>query len=258
MRPYVLTIAGFDPSSGAGITSDIKTFEAHECYGLSVCTGITIQNDIELESIKWTLEKDIYNQINILFKRFKIDIVKVGLIESFLVFTQVINILKSYNKNIKIIWDPILKASTGFTFHSDIDKQKLKQIFNEVYLVTPNLIEAKNLFNDLDEQTLLDIKSSILLKGGHSKNEPIDILYTNEAFNIFGKRINITEKHGTGCVLSSSIASNLANGRDLKHACIASKKYIESFKKFGGIRIEDEIYSSKNGIENLTRLAFSE
>ena len=88
-KQYILTIAGFDPSSGAGITSDIKTFESFGLYGLSVCTAITVQNDIEFKSCTWVKETIILEQIETLFERFKIPIVKIGIIESWEVLLKV-------------------------------------------------------------------------------------------------------------------------------------------------------------------------
>ena len=102
-RPYVLTIAGFDPSSGAGLTADVKTFEALKCYGLSVCTANTIQNDMEFEACHWTDLEIIKNQIELLFKRFSIDFVKIGIVENWGVLEEIVGFLIAKNPTVKIL-----------------------------------------------------------------------------------------------------------------------------------------------------------
>ncbi|MDB0599636.1 bifunctional hydroxymethylpyrimidine kinase/phosphomethylpyrimidine kinase [Tenacibaculum maritimum] len=122
-KQYILTIAGLDPSGGAGITSDIKTFEAHNAYGLSVCTAITVQHDLSFKSCTWMAKNLILSQIDILFERFTINVVKIGIIQSWEFLLEVVQKLKELKKEVKIILDPILKASTGFDFHHKAPKK---------------------------------------------------------------------------------------------------------------------------------------
>ena len=131
-RPYVLTIAGFDPSGGAGLIADIKTFEALKVYGLSVCTANTIQNDIDFKSCYWVDIEIIKHQIAILFDRFRIDYVKIGIIKNWEILNTIIDLLLRKNAEIKIVLDPVLRSSSNFDFHaSDISSSNRDYIENQ-------------------------------------------------------------------------------------------------------------------------------
>src|ERR1700756_3795867 len=116
-RAYVLSIAGFDPSGGAGILADVKTFESNKVYGLGVISANTFQNDEEFNRVDWIPAEKIIEQISILQKRFEFEYVKIGLIENLEVLNKIIEHLKLPTANYRLIWDPILKASAGFEFH---------------------------------------------------------------------------------------------------------------------------------------------
>lgn len=234
-QPFALSIAGFDPSGGAGILADIKTFEAHQVYGFGVCSALTIQNDVEFENVKWVETSDILDQINILFKRFKIKWAKIGLIENMNTLEEVIDFLRSKNKNIKIIWDPIMKATAGFVFHKNISKNRLFEICKKIFLITPNIPEINSLFPDLKEEAASEALSrycKVLLKGGHRDNKlTTDIIYKkNSNFETFeAKRIEGNTKHGTGCIHSAAILAGLAKGETLVRSCFNAKLYTEQF-----------------------------
>jgi len=233
---YILTIAGLDPSSGAGITSDIKTFEAHQLYGLSVCTAVTVQNDTHFESCKWIDVSFILSQIEILFKRFEISVVKIGIIESWSVLLKVMETLKELNPEIIIVLDPILKASAGFTFHDAQELTIFEKVLEKCDFITPNYDEIQALFPDKTiAQTIRYMmeKTNIYLKGGHSiDNKGWDNVYYNNTVTLSipprTKHV-IYEKHGSGCVLSSALASNLLWTTDIKVACENAKYYTEAF-----------------------------
>ncbi|WP_299013450.1 bifunctional hydroxymethylpyrimidine kinase/phosphomethylpyrimidine kinase [uncultured Polaribacter sp.] len=240
MKPkaYILTIAGLDPSSGAGITSDIKTFEAHNLYGLSVCTAVTVQNDTAFKACIWIEKQVILNQIKILFKRFLIDTVKIGIIESWATLLEVTILLKEQNPNIKIILDPVLKASAGFTFHSHQNLEILEKVFKNCFFITPNYDEIKALFPEKSvEETIQFIteRTNLYLKGGHRVHKKgwDQIIYNkNIKITLEPSKENIhkiSEKHGSGCVLSSSLAANLTQHNTIEVACKKTKKYIEYF-----------------------------
>src|SRR5688572_10171990 len=116
-RPFALSIAGFDPSSGAGVTADLKTFEAHKVQGLGVCTAITFQNDNEFDGLEWLTKEKLQAQLEPLFRKFKIRTAKIGLIRNLETLNWLVDYLLSKNPEMRIIWDPFLKASAGFTFH---------------------------------------------------------------------------------------------------------------------------------------------
>ncbi|MCH2193664.1 hydroxymethylpyrimidine/phosphomethylpyrimidine kinase [Kordia sp.] len=233
-RPHIVTIAGFDPSNGAGFTSDIKTFEALKCYGLAVCTANTIQDDIEFHSCYWTPIEVILEQISLLFKRFDIAYVKIGIVEDWQVLSKIIDRLLKLSPDIKIILDPVLRSSSNFTFHST-DEAFFDQILDKIYLLTPNYDEIKQLYSDKNiEQAIqyISSKTNLFLKGGHkTDNVGQDTLFTLEGkqFNLNPKSSNCTEKHGSGCVLSSAITSYLALGFPLLKACYGGKRYTERF-----------------------------
>ncbi|CAM1374439.1 hydroxymethylpyrimidine/phosphomethylpyrimidine kinase [Tenacibaculum xiamenense] len=234
-KKYILTIAGFDPSSGAGITSDIKTFESFGLYGLSVCTAVTVQNDLDFKSCTWIEETTILEQIEILFERFEIPIVKIGIIESWEVLLKVLQKLKKLNSEIIIILDPVLKASAGYDFHS----QKNYETFNEVLrlcdFITPNYDEIKALFPEKDiEETIESIaeKTNIYLKGGHRNDKKgWDELYHSKIVKVNIPPIskNVFDKHGSGCVLSAAFAANFYNDLPLEDKGKNVKKYIEEY-----------------------------
>jgi hydroxymethylpyrimidine/phosphomethylpyrimidine kinase len=231
-RPYVLSIAGFDPSGGAGILADIKTFENNKVYGLGVCTAITFQNDNTFDSLNWISVQDILKQIRVLSQRFSIEWVKIGLIENIDALSQIIFTLKTINPDCKIIWDPILKASAGFVFHKGLEEEKLLNTCSKIFLITPNLEEIKFLFPELtiaEASAYLSTYCRVLLKGGHSELDANDILYIKNKKTIFESKKSEYEKHGTGCVLSSAILSELALGNDLENSCRSGKEYINEF-----------------------------
>ena len=231
-RPIILSIGGFDPSGGAGISADIKTFEQHNVIGLSVATCITIQNENEFKKVYWLSFKQIKEQIQVLLKSYSIKIIKIGLIKDFKMLNNIISLLKKNIPECKIIFDPILKATAGFSFHKKI---ALEKIIDNFFLLTPNWLEAKTLFNT-DNPVLFfkehQLNCNLLLKGGHSDNERFatDILFSKKGENIFkSKRLKNIEKHGSGCVLSSSIAANLGLGMNLEKSCENAKKYVFNF-----------------------------
>ncbi|CAL2101906.1 Hydroxymethylpyrimidine/phosphomethylpyrimidine kinase [Tenacibaculum sp. 190130A14a] len=234
-KNYILSIAGFDPSSGAGITSDIKTFEAHNLYGLSICTAITVQNDITFKKCYWVEKEIIISQIETLFERFDIKVAKIGIIESWEVLLEVVQTLKIFNSDIKIILDPILKASAGFDFHANSDLEVFERVLQNCDFVTPNYEEIKSLFpNKSTEETIefLSEKTNVYLKGGHREDKKgWDEVYHNKIvkLNIPPIADAIFEKHGSGCVLSSAFAANLYKEASIEDAAKNAKAYTEEF-----------------------------
>lgn len=232
---YILTIAGLDPSSGAGITSDIKTFEAHGLHGLSVCTAVTVQNDIAFKNCIWIEKQVILNQIETVFERFEIGLVKIGIIQSWEVLLAVVLTLKKLNSSIKIVLDPILKASAGFDFHNTQNLKVFEKVLQNCYFVTPNYDEIKALFPSKNIEETIDFisqKTNIYLKGGHRADKKgWDEVYYRKIvkLNIPPITTVVSEKHGSGCVLSSALAANLALNFSLEDACKNTKYYTEQF-----------------------------
>ncbi|WMJ72804.1 hydroxymethylpyrimidine/phosphomethylpyrimidine kinase [Cytophagaceae bacterium ABcell3] len=235
-RPSLLSIAGFDPSGGAGILADIKTFENNRVYGLGICSALTFQNDSEFIGLKWVPEEDIKQQAEVLFRRFQPEWVKFGLIENLKVLHNLVFWLKERLPNTQIVWDPILKASAGYSFHSDISLKEVQEIASELLLITPNTNEMRQMLPELtasEGAKYLSKYCHVLLKGGHSQGDTAnDILYKSNGTEVVfkSKKLNL-DKHGTGCVLSSAILANLSKGYDLEEACKEGKEYITDFIK---------------------------
>ncbi|MBS2211241.1 hydroxymethylpyrimidine/phosphomethylpyrimidine kinase [Carboxylicivirga mesophila] len=231
-RPYVLSIAGFDPCSGAGVTSDIKTFEQHKVYGLGAVTAITYQNESDFEGAKWLSVEEIIKQLIPLAEQYCPKAIKIGLIESAATLSQVLDWIKKNWPEAFIVWDPILKASAGFPFHTHLHQSIQELLREKVDLLTPNLPEYSLLFNDSDAQILANqLKTSILIKGGHSKGNTVcDTLYSfaQEPIKVTSEKVKGDwQKHGTGCILSAAIASEIALGKSSAVACQSAHFYVK-------------------------------
>ena len=234
-RPYVVSIAGFDPSAGAGLMADVKTFEQHRVYGFGVSTAWTVQNDSEFLEIEWMESAFIIKQLKPLVSKFDIKACKIGLIQNPEGLFEVISFLKSNNPEIKIVLDPVWKASAGYELNNwNTNQSILKQSLKKIDLVTPNLAEMQFLGGSQDVISSARTWAEycpVLLKGGHNdKNHAQDLLFErNDFYEITPANISLYSKHGSGCVLSSAIASNLALGLPLLEACKKAKLYIEEY-----------------------------
>ncbi len=229
-RPYTLSIAGFDPSSGAGVSADIKTMEAIGVHGLGVTTAITYQNDTEFKGVDWLAIEQITKQCQTLFDRYPISVCKIGLIESLETLKQLLLILRRFKSEIFIIWDPILSASAGFEFHNIFSKELLYDVILQVDLVTPNKAEW-DIFKAILSKNEFKTLTSILLKGSHNYAEANDILFHNDSTLLLqserlDKKYN---KHGTGCSLSAAIAAGLAKSEPIELACKNAKRFVKQW-----------------------------
>ncbi len=234
-NPFVLSIAGFDPSAGAGVLADVKTFELHQVYGFAINTGNTIQTENEFFEMDWTDLDFVLKSIEKLFNTYEIKAVKIGIVPSLDYLKEIILTIKKLSPKTKIVWDTVLKSTTNFDFLDIENQTTLIEILKKIDLITPNYDEILQLsykgINAATTAILLSRHCPVLLKGGHNPKEiGFDYLYLeNEYFNLAPNTTQIFEKHGSGCVLSSAITANLALGQDLKTACINAKKYIENY-----------------------------
>ena len=223
IRPFALSIAGLDPTGGAGILADIKTFEQFGVLGFGVATAITYQTEERYFGQDWIeLEKIIF-QINPLIERYKIKFIKIGLIENFNILDMLIKYLRSKG-DFYIIWDSILSTSSGTDIHENYADKN--QVLCQLDLITPNVPEAVKLFGTSNAEKLALEDVSILLKGGHDNFH--DILIEENRLTTFEGEPIEWKKHGTGCILSAAITAELAKEQALSQACANAKKYVEN------------------------------
>ncbi len=235
-RPFVLTIAGFDPLAGAGVLADVKTFEQNNVYGFAINTANTIQTENEFLEIQWADLTFVLKSIKILFGNYKIEAVKIGIVPSLNYLKEITYLLKNISPRTKIVWDTVLKSTTNFDFLNIENQTVLIEILKEIDLITPNYSEIMELYpngiNAEKNAIMLSKYCPVLLKGGHNIDKiGIDTLYLkDELISIPPNNSKaFFEKHGSGCVLSAAITAHLALGKDLKTACIQAKKYIENY-----------------------------
>ena len=235
-RPIVLSIAGLDPCGGAGLLADIKTFEQHKVYGLGICSAQTVQNENEFFDIRWEDTDAIIYAIEKMLLCYEVKTVKIGIVKNIAVLNKIVSFIHQKNKSIKIVIDTIFKSSSGFDFWEEaMNEDFLFEIFSKAFLITPNFNEAIQLVKNSDAKEAaikLSTYCNVLLKGGHNSEESgVDYLFTkNDVEKLLPTATKkITAKHGSGCVLSAAIVSNLALGFDLPISCLNAKKYIEQF-----------------------------
>jgi hydroxymethylpyrimidine/phosphomethylpyrimidine kinase len=230
-RPFCLSIGGFDPTAGAGVMADIKTLEQLGVYGMGILTCNTLQTDDEFFSVQWKDNDLLKVEIETLMAKYNFEAIKIGLIQNFETLSLAINIAREKSPSIKIIWDPILKSSSGFEFHSG-STIELDFLEKNCSLITPNWDEFCQLWGD-NPAVLHQRKprSAILIKGGHRINRTgTDDLFENDKFTeITGESFGGKSKHGTGCVLSAAIAAYLATGNSMLTSCSKAKKHVEKF-----------------------------
>ncbi|WP_010238838.1 bifunctional hydroxymethylpyrimidine kinase/phosphomethylpyrimidine kinase [Clostridium arbusti] len=232
----VLTIAGSDSCGGAGIQADLKTMSALGVYGMSVITAVTAQNTMGVFDVLEVDKKMIEAQIKCIFEDIKVDSVKIGMVSNNEIIKTIKNMLIKYSAS-NIVVDPVMVSKSGYFLLKEEAVEELKSLISIADLVTPNIPEAEvlsgikiNNEDDMKEaaKIIFNIGSrNVLVKGGHRCNNANDILYTGENFlTLKGDRINTKNTHGTGCTLSSAIASYIAKGYSMDKAVDLSKQYI--------------------------------
>ncbi len=234
-RPKVLSIAGFDPSGGAGVLADVKTLEQLRVYAMAIITANTIQTENEFAESCWTDIGMVVKSIESLAKSYSFVVIKIGIVPSLPYLQQIIAALKKYCPRAKIIWDTVIKSSTGFSFITMEKKDMLENILSSIDLITPNYEEIQQLsFENIPPEAIaknLSGNCMVLLKGGHHPAlMGTDYLFVQkEKITLLPNTKNVFAKHGSGCVLSSAIAAYLAHGFDTETACRNAKTYIEKF-----------------------------
>ena len=238
LKSKVLIIAGSDSSGGAGIQADIKTVTALGGYAMTAVTAITAQNTTGVSSVIPINPKEIEKQILYTCKDIKPNGIKIGMLHSSNVITAVVNALKKV-KTSNIILDPVMVAKGGARLINKSAIKNLKdKLIKKVYLITPNIPEAeiltKTKIKNLEDMIraaniLLKLGAkNVLIKGGHRKVKYMeDVLLSRKKIKIFkNKKIKTKNTHGTGCTLSSAIATFLSCGKPLKKSCELGTKYV--------------------------------
>lgn len=252
-----LTIAGSDSSGGAGIQADLKTFCAHKVYGMSVITAITAQNTCGVYAVQGIDTELVTAQLDAVFTDIYPDAIKIGMLFSSEIIRTVARKLKQYNAK-NIVLDTVMVSTSN---HSLLESEAVKTLKNELMplsdIITPNIPEAEALcgFHIKTKNDMIDAAKSIsqyydnfiLIKGGHLENFCDDLLYKNGDVRWFNSnRIQTENTHGTGCTLSSAIASNLAMGNNMLHSVKNAKDYV-----FGALSSKLDIGKGNGPINHL-------
>ena len=232
-----LSIAGSDCSGGAGIQADIKTMSAHGIYAMSVITALTAQNTTGVTDIMEVSPSFLSAQLDAVFTDIFPDAVKIGMVSSADLIRVIAEKLRGYEAR-HVVVDPVMVATSGSKLLRDEALDTLRSaLLPLAELVTPNIPEAE-ILADMPIHNAADMESaarkiseqyhcSVLCKGGHDLNDANDLLWKNGTATWFkGRRVDNPNTHGTGCTLSSAIASNLANGMELEDAVCRAKDYI--------------------------------
>ena len=232
-----LTIAGSDSSGGAGIQADIKTMLANGVYAMSAITALTAQNTTGVKSIMEVTPEFLGDQLDCIFTDIRPDAVKIGMVSSTGLIHKIAEKLNEYHAE-NIVVDPVMVATSGAKLISDDAIGTLKEVlFPLACVLTPNIPEAEVLadMGVKSEEDMIEAarrisenyQCAVLCKGGHQLNDANDLLYRDGSYRWFyGKRIENPNTHGTGCTLSSAIASNLAKGYSLDESVEQAKNYI--------------------------------
>ena len=250
----VLSIAGSDCSAGAGIQADLKTFVANGVYGMTVITSLTAQNPQKVKMLEDVSIEMLEKQIEVIFDVMEVSAVKIGMLNSKENGEVIYEKLLKYKvKN--IVLDPVMIATSGNSLIKDETKDFLvNKLFKIVDIITPNLDETKEIVKIiLNNENIENIdsiekmknygkviadftKKWVLIKGGHLSNSAVDILMNkDEIYILEGEKISSNNTHGTGCSLSSAIASNLAKGYSMLDSLKKAKNFV--------------LYSIKNSVD---------
>ena len=237
MMKTALTIAGSDSSGGAGIQADIKTMMANGVYAMSAITALTAQNTTGVTAILNVTPEFLAQELDAVFTDIYPDAVKIGMVSESELIRTIAARLKQYGAK-NIVVDPVMVATSGAKLICDEAVDILKtELFPLASVLTPNIPETEVLTGRLvrsaedmveaARQIAETYHCAVLVKGGHKLNDANDLLYTDGSYRWFnGKRIDNPNTHGTGCTLSSAIASNLAKGLSMEVSVERAKEYI--------------------------------
>ncbi len=265
MASNLLTIAGSDPSGGAGVQADLKTFSALGCYGMSVITALTAQNTQGVSGVYEIPADFVKDQIVSVFDDIRVDAVKIGMVGSVEVIDVIAAALERYRPR-HVVVDPVMVATGGDRLISNEAALAMSEkLIPLADVITPNIPEAQILLgrsykDDLEEMAreLLTLGSrAVLLKGGHLQGEVSrDALASDEGTWVMDlPRIKTINTHGTGCTLSSALAAFLANGLKLEDAAGEAKYYITSALRHADeLEVSSPLFGGHGPVHHFYRL----
>ena len=233
-----LTIAGSDPSGGAGVQGDLKTFTAHGVYGMAVITALTAQNTLGVRGVHDVPPDFVSAQLDAVFEDMPVHAAKTGMLSVPATIEAVAAALERYEPPFLVV-DPVMVSTSGHALLSDDAVDTLaRRLFPMATIITPNLPEAERLcgrplpdpaaMRDAARELCARGADSVLIKGGHLAGaELVDVLLHEGAFHEYrAARIDTPHTHGTGCALASSIAAGLAHGRPLVDAVADARRFV--------------------------------
>jgi hydroxymethylpyrimidine kinase/phosphomethylpyrimidine kinase len=235
--PILLTIAGFDPSCGAGTAADLKVFAAHGCYGVAAITSLTVQNTQGVTDVQNTPSATLRAQLDCLVNDSEIAAVKIGMLGNRGNAAAVAEFL-DVRKFAHVVHDPVMKSSSGTEL---LDAAGIKFVVTELLkrssVITPNIPEAE-ILTGMTIKEIADMEAAarkivemgahaVIVKGGHMEQRAVDVLFDgSEIVALAGDRVREESLHGTGCAFASAIAAQLASGRPLREAAMLAKAYV--------------------------------
>lgn len=236
MPPILLTIAGFDPSCGAGIAADLKTFAAHGCYGVAAITSVTVQNTQTVEAVHNTPSAELREQLEVLVKDGDIAAVKIGMLGNRGNAVVVAEFLDAHTFA-HVVHDPVMKSSSDSEL---LDAGGVKYVATELLkrssVITPNIAEAE-ILTGINIKDVADMEAAarklvemgakaVIVKGGHME-KAIDVVFDGtEMHQLSGDKVKLENTHGTGCTFASALTAQLAAGRGLVEAATLAKAYV--------------------------------
>lgn len=233
----VLSIAGFDPSGGAGILADIKTFAAFGCFGTAAITSVTFQNTTAVYGSQHQSAECLRGQIEPIVTDFDISAVKIGMLPTADTIGVTAEAIERHHLR-NVVLDPVIRSTSGYDLiDDDAARCVVERLFALADVVTPNMAEAERL-TQLSVKNVEDMETAalrlremgaraVLLKGGHLTGDAVDVLADVSGTRLYtAPRIETSSTHGTGCTLSSAIAALLAQGHGLREAIERAKEYL--------------------------------
>lgn len=232
----VLSIAGVDPSGGAGLLADTKVFHQMGATGFGACTAITYQNEDELSGINWISWEQIRAQLEPLFTLYSINVVKIGIVENLEVLHRLLKYLRTKTEVEFVVWDPVMVASSGYRFHTSLSAEVLKDCMGMVDVVTPNQFEMEEMMALLGMSRVEELAryTNVIAKGGHLNGQVSeDTLYMvgGRSLTLTRERLKTTGKRGTGCSFSSAMAAAKHLGNSLEDSFEMAKTYVYELLK---------------------------